>query len=182
MSYTNVEQFLASIVAVFQTTEDTLQQMIVGLTIDDAIGVQLDMLGDLVGRPRNGVTDDEIYRRMIRAQTVTNNSDGVMEDLIKVADLIVYDVNAVYRINNHGVAALTMTLEGVIVSLELAQLLLTFLRRAVSGGVRLVLEYWPVDESEMFSFESFVPGGGTGKGWGSSLDADVGGVLAGAVE
>lgn len=176
------ERFLAALVFPLQTAEDTEQQVRLGLTVDSAIGVQLTMIGKIVGVDRNGVTDDEIFRRHVRAQIATNSSDGLIEDLITVASLIVYDEDASFVIDNHGIAALTMSVEGVSVTYAISELLMTFLRRAVAGGVRLILETQDHDDSEAFAFDSFVGGGGIGRGFEDYAETGLGGKLGNALE
>lgn len=142
MSTTKAEDFVRALVEPFQPVEDAFQGLEVGHRVDDAVGAQLTDLGKLVGRPRDGVTDDDVFRRYVRAQIVTNGSDGLIEDLISVADLVVYDDDATYTIVNQGAACVVLRIEGIVLTSDLAELLLTFLRRAVAGGVRIILEYY----------------------------------------
>ncbi len=167
MSLTNVEKFLGALLGPCQDIEDAFQQLKVGRTIDSAVGVQLEAIGKLVGRDRNGVADDEIYRRYVRAQITTNKSDGLIEDLLTVADLVIYDDDAVYHIENQGAAALVLRVEGIVLSDELAELLISFLRRAVAGGVRVILEYYSTPIADVMHWN----GPGTwGSNWAAGTD------------
>lgn len=176
------EKFLSALVYPLQGAEDAEQQVKVGLRVDDAVGEQLTMIGKIVGTDRNGETDDEVFRRQVRAQIATNSSDGLIEDLITVASLIVYDEDASYVIDNHGIAALTMRVEGVTVTYAVSELLMTFLRRAVAGGVRLILETQNHDDSLAFTLDTYVGGGGTGMGFDNYAEDAPGGLLGNALE
>lgn len=182
MGDTNHEKFLRALIGPFQDAEDTLQDMFVNRNVNTAAGVQLDMIGKIVGRPRNGITDDEIYRRYIRAQIATNKSDGTINEILTIAGLVIFNNDAYYHLINSGVATYTLILENVVTTFELALILIGFMKLATSAGVRPILEFWMSDEVDMFEFESFVSGSGIGKGLGSTLDASVGGRLASALD
>lgn len=115
-------------------------------SVDTAVGVQLDAIGALVGRPRNGIADDEIYRRYCRAQIRANKSDGVIEDILAVARLVLNDDTAALVIRNHGNGASTLEVRAVL-SEAVAAVLLDLLIKATSGGVRRILEYSPAAPS-----------------------------------
>jgi hypothetical protein len=138
MAETNVEKLVRVLTTPFQDLEDTLQQLFTERNVNTAVGVQLDAIGKLVGRDRNGITDDEEYRRQIRAQIATNKSDGTTEDLITVADLLIFDDNAIIIIRNQGVAAVEVTIAGIEAD-TLQALLLDFLKRAKAAGVRIIV-------------------------------------------
>lgn len=177
MSQTKVQKFLGAIVGPFQTLEDAAQQCIFDRGVNTAVGAQLDTIGKIVGIPRNGVTDDEIYRRLIRAQISSNKSDGLIEDMLTITDLVVFDPAATYVLDNTGVAAFVLKVEGVVLTFELAEFLMRFLRRAVSAGVRIIMEFWQEPETDMFTFD-----GGAGLGFGDTLNALTGGAFASAIE
>ena len=54
--------------------------------LDSAIGVQLDALGALLGRPRDG-RDDDTYRAWLRAQELVLRSRGRPDDLLGILAL-----------------------------------------------------------------------------------------------
>ncbi len=167
MSLTNVEKFLGAVLAPIQDVEDALQQLKTGRSIDTAVGAQLDAIGKLVGQSRDGVTDDEIYRRYIRARISTNKSDGLIEDILTIADLIVYDDDAEYLIINQGAAAFVLRLGGIVPSDELVELLISFLRRGAAGGVRVILEYYSSPIADIMYWN----GPGTwGSNWAAATD------------
>jgi hypothetical protein len=56
------------------------------LSIETAIGVQLDLIGRVVREARDGRTDDD-YRRALRVRVLVNKSQGRHEDLIAIVRL-----------------------------------------------------------------------------------------------
>ena len=170
MSLTNVEKFLAAIVAPFQAVENALQQLLIQRRIDNAIGDALTKIGKLVGRRREGVTDDDIYRRYVRAQVATNNSDGLVSDLILISTLVIGDDATEVIVTNWGTGEVTVRIGGVAITWPVANVLIELLRKGVSGGVKVQLEFSLLTPELTFSFEdgdglgydTFVPGGGGG--------------------
>jgi len=117
--------------------------VLMGFDVDTAVGVQLDVLGDRVGRQRNGIADNEIYRRYVRAQIATNKSDGVIDDIIAVAALVLGDNQATPVLVNVGDAAFILRIEGAAVPDDVAAVLIKLVRKATSGGRRAIVGYTP---------------------------------------
>lgn len=137
---TNTEKALAAELAPANELGAAMRAVLTQRNIDTAIGVQLDALGALVGRKRNGVADDEIYRRYIRAQISANKSDGVRRDLLTVARSIVPDAVAIVA-TNLGNGAAIYEIQGVTVTDAVAGVLVDLLGQATSDGVRTLVEY-----------------------------------------
>lgn len=180
MADNNITKLIRGLVESVQGVEDALQQVHVGFDIDVAEGDQLDVVGALVGQARNGMDDDD-YRRIIRAKISVNRSKGTIADVIKVADLVIYDEDAYLHVDNTGIASLKLIVEDIVLDWEVAELTIKMLRDTVSGGVRIVLEFWQYAESAMFEFAPY-SGSSPGLGFGSSLSGAVGGRLASALE
>lgn len=178
MTRTKTEHLVAAFAAPFQLLEDAQQQLLVNRTVDSAIGVQLTTVGKLVGQPRQGVTDDDIFRRYVRARIAVNKSDGTIEDILTVSDLVVYDDNAIYIFDNRGIASFNLRVTGIFIDYSLAALLISFLKEAASAGVRVVVEFDNVDAADTFAFA----GDGPGKGWDDTVTPTAGGQWANAVE
>lgn len=181
MAEKNVKKLLRAVLGPVQTLEDTFQSIILSRRVNYATGDALDLLGKLVTQPRNGL-DDESYRRFIRARIATNSSDGLVEELINISHLVIDDDDAYVHVANIGVAALHIIIEDIVMDTDLAEIVVSFLRQAASGGVRVVVEYWPEPEAQMFAFAPKTGLLGTGKGFGWTADPSVGGSLAGAIE
>lgn len=137
----NQQKFLVVVGTEGQKIEDALQQVYSGYWIDEAVGSQLDVLGDVVGQARGGMVDDD-YRRLIRARVSVNRSKGTIEDILTVARLVVDDDTVTYQIDNQGMATVVLRLMGAAVSSDLVRnLLLPMLRSTVAGGVRIIVEW-----------------------------------------
>ncbi len=146
MAQNNQAKFLIALSGEIQAVEDALKQLFTGYWIEYAVGSQLDALGKLVGQKRQGFIDDD-YRRLIRAKISVNRSKGRIEDLIKVSDLVLDDEDVRPEIDNQGIATVVVRLRDAAVPEETAELLLGFLKKTVSGGVRVILE-WSSDPVE----------------------------------
>jgi hypothetical protein len=173
----NIRKFIVALSEPYQVLEDTVQTMLAQRSVDVATGWWLEQIGALVGQPRNGVTDDEVYRRYVRARVLVLKSDGQAETIYTIARLVLGDTGHTLRIYNWGVAAFVIRVETLALDFPTAVVLISFLRRAVSAGVRVILEFEQEDGAEMFAFD-----GGTGLGFGDASDPDVGGALASALE
>ncbi len=152
MEGNNTEKLLACLVSPFQSLENVLQQLLIERSVDTAVGTQLDVIGKIVGQARNGL-DDDTYRRYVRARVSTNKSTGVVADLITVTELVVYDDDAYYKVENQGTATIKVTVEDIAITQDLADTLLAFLKDTVSAGIRLVLQYGVSAPSELFQLD-----------------------------
>lgn len=160
MEGNNTEKLVATLATPFQSIENTLQQLLTERSIDTAVGAQLDIIGKIVGQPRNGL-DDETYRRYCRTRVAVNNSNGVIENLITVTDLIVYDDDAYYEIDNQGTACVVLRIQDLAITEDLADIIISFLRDTVSAGVRVILEYFSTTPGNTFKWDT------PGRGWDS---------------
>jgi hypothetical protein len=79
----NVEALLGAALVQVQELEDAIYGMLIGRWLPNAVGVQLDNLGKIVGQ-RRGTRDDDAYRRWIHARAMINRSSGTVEDIYKV--------------------------------------------------------------------------------------------------
>lgn len=159
--------------------EQAFVDIIVKRYLENAVGDQLKQLARLVGQVILDGLSDEDLKRYVRARILANRSNGRGEDLIKITRLVVNDSNTRVKVRTIGNATAALELENNPTNFDIGTILYRdFLSKAVGVGIRITLTWWPDDETEMFEFESFVPGEGVGKGWGSSLDAGVGGKLA----
>lgn len=136
----------------FQPIEDTLQAIIAQRDVNQAVGAQLDLLGKLVGQSRAGLTDPD-YRRYIRARIATNRSDGVVEDLIRVATLVL-NATAYIKVAYAGTATIRVQLFTTNIDDSTATIVSTFLQQAKSAGVRLIFEWIDVLPADAFTLDS----------------------------
>ena len=145
-----LRDLLTVLVEPVQDVENAFTQILLERTVDTALGAQLDVVGAIVGQPRAGVSDDELYRRYIRARIATNKSRGTVNDLLKVARLVVNDETASLVIDLQGTAALVLGVYGPETPDDVADILIAFLQQAVAAGVRIILETDGVDDEDNF--------------------------------
>lgn len=152
----NLIAFLSALVAPVQDIEDAMQQLLLERDIETAVGVQLDMLGAIVGQARGGLADAD-YRRYVRARVRANRSRGIVEDILQVARLVLADeVDVTLALRTWGIASYNLTVGGVTISDEVAAILLAFLKDATSAGVRPILNYSSTDPASDLIFDSTV--------------------------
>jgi hypothetical protein len=149
----NVVKLLTALLTPINDLEQVMMAVLTQRNIDTAVGAQLDIVGKVVGQSRQGL-DDDTYRRYCRARVVANRSSGVTEDLIKVADLIVYDDDATYIVKNEGTATVRLRVDGIAITDDLATVLYKFERASASGGVRIVVQWGRSVPSALFRFDS----------------------------
>jgi hypothetical protein len=147
---TNTQKVLRALLAPAAALEAAMQQVLTQRAIDTAVGVQLTALGKLVGMDRQGVTDDEIYRRFVRAAVVANKSNGLIDDILTIGKLVVNDVGAVFTLRNEGAAAFVLAISGVAVTDAVAAVLIKLIRQATGAGIRAILEYSSAAPSTVF--------------------------------
>lgn len=147
----NYLAFLTSLVTPIQSVENAMRQLLLERDIYTAIGDQLDTLGKIVGQPRNGLSDTQ-YRRYLLARIGTSKSNGIVEDLLAISVLVVNDTDVLHTIETQGIAALVLSLTGDVVTDDVAEDLIVFLRDAVSAGVRIIIEYYTFAEASSFTF------------------------------
>jgi hypothetical protein len=139
--------YLTVLMTPFQPLEDALWQLLTERNIDNAVGVQLDQIGTIVGLGRISA-DDEVYRRHLRAQILTNKSDATVNDLIRIVRLLLDDDDATVKVAGQNNASVIVRVFGVSISEDLEDIILDFLQRARAGGVRLILESTSADVAD----------------------------------
>jgi hypothetical protein len=169
----------------FQALEDAGQAVALMLSIDPVTsdpdsplygigrGVQLDVIGRIVGQPRGGISD-EVYRPYLRARIRTNRSSGSPDDLYAVF-VALFGVTGSATILPAPPAGLIFRVDNPGLSVAEDAALFAFLRAAKDGGVRLYIETQPADDAHTFCFD-----GGAGLGFGDPADPTIGGEFADA--
>jgi hypothetical protein len=166
-----IEAMLTALVAEVQPLESALQQLYHERAIDTAIGAQLDVLGAIVGQPRGGLSD-ELYRRYIRTKISVNQSDSLVENVIRVMNLFVNDDAASYEVDEQYPAGIAARVHGRILTEAESDGLIRFLRDTVAAGVRILLEYLTALEADTFSTAIFTPLNGAHLAGVTTLNVD----------
>ena len=144
-----LEGLLTSYLNRVQELEDAIWSVILGRLIDYAIGVQLDVLGRLVGQRRDGAAD-EIYRTRIRARIAANRSLGTGDDLIRVALLASGSDPALMFYSELQPA--TVHVELLQTDPTIAPVVVELLRVAKAPGVALQLLFTEYAAANSFTF------------------------------
>lgn len=137
---------------------------------DSTTGAQLDRLGALVGQRRNGLINAD-YRRYISARIAANNSNGRIEDLIRVASLILNDTAAIVVVSTEAIATAVIEIAGVPIDDSLANILVEFLRVAVADGPSFLQITHPTDPGHTFTMgDALSPGSDVDTGFGDATE------------
>lgn len=148
-----LETLMTVLAAPFQRFENACIQMLTQRTVDTAVGVQLDLLGKIVGQGRQGLSDD-VYRRYIRARVLTNRATGKREELISIAKLILGSpVGAIVVVRDQSIATVFVRIDGVTVDAATEAALILFLGDAVGQGIRIEVQSSEVLDSGAFMYD-----------------------------
>lgn len=124
--------FLTGVVGEVQELEDSAWSLYYNMRLDNAVGVNLDVIGRRVGEKRLGRADDD-YRAAIRTRILVNNSDGRIEQLIAIVRSLL--PNTSVQIAEYWPPALSFSVEDLgPVSFST---MYRMLRQAKAAGVRL---------------------------------------------
>lgn len=158
-----------------QGVEDAYWQLYSERWLDDAVGAQLDVLGRIVGQPRNGYGDAD-YRGHIAARIVANRSSGTAEELLTMVRTIVPGPTTLVLADAYPAG---FVLQAGVSNLAsgLVQLIVSLLRASREAGIHGVFEYM----SGTTDADSFTLDGGGGLGFGDATTPASGGGLAGAL-
>lgn len=89
-SFQSIKALLAIFVKQVQALEFALWQLLSSIrSVNQAEGVQLDLLADLVGAPSRSGRSDASYRLRIHAQTLINRSLGTSVDVYAISKALV---------------------------------------------------------------------------------------------
>ena len=180
MAETNFQKIIRILFKPFNTLERAAQQNATMRFVDNATGMTLTLLGKLVGQERGGVDDDDLFRRYVRARIAVNSSDGTPEEMYTISELVVSEEGAEFTLDNQGAAGFVMRVTAIATEWEVAEILIGFLRDAVAGGVRVIVEWLPAVPAFAFAAVDLGP---PDEGLGFlSFDETTGGAMASAME
>ena len=167
--YKNKGQLAALITAFVEQTqgqEQTLNDLLTQRSIYMAVGVQLDLLGTILGQARDGL-EDEPYRIRLKTRVLQNISQGQPEALVAVFQLLVG--STLVEIQEWPPAGVGMGTDASIDPGDVNSIYAN-VQLVAPAGVR-VDHLWCFDTVEPFSFDGTQPG----LGFGTVADAGVGG-------
>lgn len=162
----NIDGLLQTIVVEMQEVEDVLFQLLLNRDVTNAVGAQLDIIGEIVGIAREGRSNTE-YRQAVLVQIQVNNTGGQEAALAALLEnLVDPDVISIIEVFPAG---LDVSIDETGVTIGTVQLL----RKAVAATVDL--QFSQVDPGETpFAFD----GPGFGDGFGNLVTPTDGGVFA----
>ena len=138
--------FLRSYLAQVQEIEDVFFEVAaILLALEDQEGEQLDLIGRVLGRPRNGLSDAN-YLLWLQAQIIVNKSSGLPDEVLAVLALVA--PAAARALSFWYPAAWQIEAIPLTAAVQVAQLLTAM----VAGGVNLQLLYSAVAEADTFTF------------------------------
>jgi hypothetical protein len=163
------EGFISALAQRVQDTENALKELFEERSIETAIGVNLDIIGEIVGLPRPTGQSDEDYRDDLKIKIVQNLNEGTPEEFIAAAIYFV-GANAVEYGELYPASVSLMT--DVNLTDERAAEVRVILENFLPAGVSIG-NFGFVSSSNPFRFD-------VGNGFGDDADPELGGILAGA--
>lgn len=100
-----------------QEIEDAALDLRNALMLPTASGAWLDLLGRVVGEPREGLSDQD-YRRFIAARLAVNASEGAVEQLLNIGRLLIEGAALYYPAYPAGYLLLLVTVDPLTVILQ----------------------------------------------------------------
>lgn len=166
----SIEALISAFTQDIQVLEDSFDDLVTDRFIETAIGVQLDLLGDIVGQLRDDL-DDVAYRLRIKIRIIQNLSEGEPERVIQVYKFLLNASTVFY--GELYPAAIYLVGAGSIPPGQEA-MVKENIERILPATV--VLEFFAhADFERPFKFAGIQP---IGRGFGSIYDATVGGKFA----
>lgn len=134
-----------------QAIENAGQQLLTLWAIEDSEGVQLDIIGLLIGQPRFGLSDPD-YRPVLSARIRANRSGGAPKDVYEVFRLLVGPALACAITRPWEQSAkFELTLSAPLVSRSRGALYDKFLGSIKAAGVFAVLTWQEYDDAHTFT-------------------------------
>lgn len=127
--------------------------------LNDAVGVQLDQIGQLLNQPRYGGAypvgeTDDLYRIKLRAAILRNRSNGTTADLIAMVVALLTGYNPSVQLTDLPPAAFTLfVVVSAPLTADVADVLVEFVLAAKPAGVLVAGIAWGV--APIFAFDGF---------------------------
>lgn len=166
----SIEALVSAFTMDIQVLEDSFDDLVTERFLEVAAGVQLDLLGDIVGQPR-GVLDDVAYRLRIKVRIIQNLSEGEPERVIQVYKFLLNATTVFY--GEIYPASIYLVGAGSIPAGQEA-MVKENIERILPATVTLDF-FAHADPERPFKFAGIQP---IGRGFGSIYDPTVGGKFA----
>lgn len=133
-----------------------VEQLLAERSLDTAVGAQLDGLGQIVGEPRFGRTDER-YRTQLRGVIAANRSNGLREEVLNVMRLVLTAPDGTppgpLELIEFPPAAFEVRALSEAIAVEAVDVA-RFLRLAKAAGVGALFRYIVSDPAVIFAFSS----------------------------
>lgn len=146
----NLLKLVALIAHQLQDLENSGQTLLTLPSIDLSEGVNLDVLGRIIGIARNGI-NDPTYRLYLHAQVLTNKSSGTPDELYAILEAMFGGVPLHLHYQNGGSASFTVRINYPITA-DQATTAFAFLLAGKVAGTRLVFEWQQQPDNQTFTF------------------------------
>jgi hypothetical protein len=155
--------------------EDVGYALLTDIWPHTAVGVQLDLLGEIVGQPRLGLVD-EAYRLLILGRIYVNTGDGQCRQFCDLADILYLDDP---RFSDEAPGAARIDTAGCDYPIPVS----TLYRDLAPAGISIlvVASMYPADETYTSQSVHDPQALSATMGAGTVHDATVGGRLSGSV-
>lgn len=134
-----------AIASELQELSDAIYDVMTEIDVNSAVGAQLDLLGKIYGRSRDGY-GDEAYRSLLKMQIGINVSNGTINPMIAIIKSVT-DSTKVDMFEDYP-AAVSAVVNGGTVNAEL----LAELESVASAGVDMSIR--PIGGDDAFGFEN----------------------------
>jgi len=162
----------------FQDMEDVVHSLSTGRTLANSVGVQLDLMGTIIGLSREAGQSDDNYRILLYVKIGQNTSQGTSEKIISVFKLLT-GASFVYFQNLNRASVLIEVDKDIDPTNDPDVVAFIYLnmQKVVAGGVRIdyIICFSPDDDSFAFAGTNVDQ---PALGFGSTVDVNQGGKLA----
>ena len=177
---TNVESLVEAFIAPVQELEGVVFDVLEGRWIDNAVGAQLDGIGEIVGLDRGALSADSDYRIRLKTRIRLNYASGIYEDIYDVLNLMLGDVDNPWRYEEHYPASFNVVMTETVS--QSASVLAEIIGDARGAGINGQFIYLPTTSSGMFTLSSLSATLETSNDLGfASTAMTAGGQLAGVI-
>lgn len=168
-----MQAWLEAYLDTYQDLEDVAIQVMANRWPLTAVGVQLDVLGKIVGQERGELTDDQ-YRLFILARILANKTKGRAANLEEILEILGFPTIDIWE---HYPAEIHVSVAGA----DFGELIVELLADAKAGGVMLRFTFSDEDEGVVFQIASTSDYDDTDASSGFSDDATLtaGGAISG---
>lgn len=90
----DIEKLVGVYIRQLQDLETATLEVLLLTRLENAVGVQLDLIGRIVGKDR-GPSDDDRYRDLLSAQIAINLASGTIPEILSIMELVLPGVDLV---------------------------------------------------------------------------------------